>query len=57
MYLRIFADFNEQRFSRKFSQTINWKRKNKKAIADGLLIKKVADKLFLKLDKLVSQFS
>ena len=44
VYLRIFADFNEQRFSRKFSQTINWKRKNKKAIADGLLnFKKVAD--------------
>ena len=42
VYLRIFADFNEQRFSRKFSQ--NWKRKNKKAIADGLLnFKKVAD--------------
>ena len=37
MYLRNFADFNEQRFSRKFSQTINWKRKNKKAIADGII--------------------
>ena len=44
MYERIIADFNEQRFSRKFSQTKNWKRKNKKAMADGLLnFKKVAD--------------
>jgi len=44
VYLRIFADFNEQRFSRSLVKRKIENDKNKKAISDGLLnFKKVAD--------------
>ena len=44
VYLRIFADFNEQRFIRSLVKRKIENVKNKKTIADGLLyFKKIAD--------------